>query len=113
MGDETLPSVNEGTSARLRLSFLDPDEALEAPTSGKYWLLDMLSGTVIRDGVAISGIAETVDIWLEPADNAILDDTKEFEVKRVIAEGTYNASDAVRRQFDYLVENLSVIDVAP
>lgn len=109
MSDETLPSVNEGSSARLRLSFLDPDEVLEAPASGKYWLLDMSSGDTIRDGVTITGIAQTVDIWLTPADNAILDDTKEFEVKRVIAEGTYNATDAVRRQFDYTVKNLSVI----
>lgn len=104
-----LPHVPEKSSARLRLKFYDPDGELEAPTSGTYTVLDLASGTKLIDDDPISGIDSVVDIWLTPTENTIQDDTKEWEVRRVVVTGTYNASDAIRSQFDYIVDNLSVI----
>lgn len=107
---QTLPVVNENTSARLRIRFLDWDDVDQAPASASYRVDDVESGTEIRGDTAIASPTSPYDITLiGTSDNPILNDDNSFERRRVTITGDYGGGDEVNGHFDYLVRNLSKI----
>jgi hypothetical protein len=100
--------VNEGSTAYLTVTFLDKDGNAEAPTSVTWEVHDVPGGEELQGATAIAAASE-IEITLPPAVNAILDDDKEWEQRRVTVKASYGASDAVNSTFDYRVLNLSAV----
>jgi hypothetical protein len=100
----TLPAVDENSSARLRCTFLDYDDAQQAPASGTYQV-DTKAGDVLRAATAFTPAA-VVDLILDSQDNAIVDDTLKWERHIVTIKASYGGDDELNGTFEYRVRNL-------
>jgi hypothetical protein len=100
----TLPIVDEQTSARLTVTFLDYDDVQQAPASATYQIHTQ-AGVELRAATAITP-AGAVELFLNDDDNAIDDDTLQFERHVVTVKAVYSASDLLNSKFEYKVRNL-------
>lgn len=103
-----MDQVNEGSTAYLTVTFLDKNGEQAAPASATWEAHDAVSGTVLQAATAI-GVAGEVEITIPPAVNAILDDSKPWEQRRITIKASYGAADALNGYFDYQVINLSAV----
>lgn len=101
-------TVNEESSAYLTITFKDKSGNPVSPTSAVYRIDDVDSGTEIRADTALAS-SSSVEITLTPIDNQILNNTLDYETKRVTVKAVYGASDGVNDQYEYVVKNLSKI----
>jgi hypothetical protein len=103
-----LDVINERTTAYLTVDFRDKAGELTIPTSSQYCLDCLATGTVIREFDDLP-VDSSVEITLTPDDNSILDDTNDYETKRVTVKATYGIDDEVTNEFLYNVKNLEAI----
>lgn len=99
------PTVNEASTAYLAVAFYDKAGSLDTPASVSYRIDDVDSGDPVKGDTPI-GAASSIEITLSPADNAMVDSTKRFEMRRVTVEATYGVSDKVQDEYLYKVKNL-------
>ena len=106
----TLPTVNEDTSARLRVTFFDWDDVAQAPTTATYRVDNVADDAAIRGVTSIATPSSIEDITLVgTTDNKIIDNTLKFERHRVTVSADYGAGDELHSEFEYRVRNLNHI----
>lgn len=101
--------VNEQSTAYLTVSFRDKTGALAAPTTISYRIDDAATRQQIRDSTAVTPVASSVEITLEPADNTIVSPAREIEMHVVTVVATYGINDEVRASYPYEVLNLHFV----
>ena len=104
-----LTIINEETTSYLTVTFLDKNGTPAAPASATWEAIDVESGTVLKTATAITPIAASVEITIEPSVNVMVNEAKHQELRRIIVKALYGASDKVNDQYDYLVKNLSQV----
>lgn len=102
-----LSLIDAGSIAYLATTFYDKDEAAQSPASVTIEVIDGETGTVIREATAETPVASSMVFQVTPAENAMLDATKDIERRRVIVRATFGASDIFVDHFDYLIQNPS------
>jgi hypothetical protein len=102
--------VTEGTTAYLTVTFYDKNGVPSSPSSLSYRIDDVTgeTPTVVRADTAI-GAADSVEITLTPADNAILAAANAEERRLVTVTATYGADDALQADYEYRVRNLRMV----
>jgi hypothetical protein len=100
-------TVNENSTAYLTANLLDKNGDPAIPSGITYSIICLTNGTTVRAATAIAP-GTSVEITLARSDNAIIDDTNDYEQRRVIIDATYGADDSLASYYDYLVKNLSV-----
>lgn len=103
-----MEQVNEGSSAYLTVTFKDKAGLAQEPTAASYRIDDVATGTEIRDDTDLTP-ADSIEIALTPADNAIVSPRLPVERHVVTVTGTYGEDDAVRAQYVYEVVNLQAV----
>jgi hypothetical protein len=100
--------IMEESSGWFTLTFYDRDGLLATPASIDYYIRNLADGAVVRASTPLTPDT-SVDLQLTPSDTEIVDDTKQWEAKRVTVEVSHGVDDAYNQQFDYHVKNLSYI----
>lgn len=101
-------TVNEKSTAYLTVECLDKAGVAAAPSALSYQIHDVASGAEVRAATALAAAAE-VEITLTPADNTLVDASRDRETRRVTISATYGASDQVHDVYEYDVKNLVAI----
>jgi hypothetical protein len=99
-------AVNEQTSATLSLSFTDEQGRPVTPSSGKYRIDDIRSGTVITDWTNFTPSASSYDIFITSNENEVIDQTNDGEVRRVTAIMYYSIGKQCIAEYRYEVMNM-------
>lgn len=107
----SLPSFNEKTTGFVNLAFTDEDGDAVAPDSATYTLYDEVSGDIInsRDDTAVPGLASSVDLELEPDDNAIIDSNTVRETHVLLVKWVYDTDKEGKDNYRFVVENLTKV----
>ena len=105
----TLPTVEENSSSYLTVTLLDKDDAAAQPTSASYDIVDDLSDTKLKDGVALTFVGGVLEITLDKADAKIIDSTSKYEERTVSIHAIYNTDDELHGEYRYRVRNLSQV----
>lgn len=100
-------TVKEQSTAYVTATFKDKAGASAAPTSARYRIDCVTTGTMVRDWTTIASPAAAQEITLTPSDTAIQTSSNATETKRITVEATYGAGDQVVDEYDVLVANLS------
>jgi len=100
-----LSLIDAGSIAYLTTTFLDMDDAAQAPASVTVEVIDGETGTVIREATAETPVASSMVFEITPTENSMLDATKRRERRRIIVRATFGADDAFVDHFDYLIGN--------
>lgn len=102
--------INENTTLILRLSFKDENSIGVIPATAQYRIDDVESGTQILAWTSFTPSADTHDLTITAAQNAIISSDQEREKKRVTVEITYGAtSKKATEEYVYAVKNLMKI----
>ncbi len=99
-------TINERTTARIRITFLDFDGAAAQPTSATYRVDDVSSGTAVVASTPLSPSSGVATVTLPASANAILSDRNAFERRRMTVVAQYGADDQVTAEYDFRVANL-------
>jgi hypothetical protein len=99
-------TINENSSSRLTITFMDEDEALVTPSAGNIKIVDVKSGTVIRDWSPISPISSSYSDDITTVENRIINSRSIIEVRRVYVTFTYNITKYGSAEYEYSVKNL-------
>jgi len=101
-------TVNEGSYAWLTISPKDITGAALSPDTLSYRIDDLESGTSIVAEQVIASPGSNYILEITAAQNAILDQAKAREIRRVTVVTTFGAKETTG-QFDYVLENLSFL----
>lgn len=104
-----LPVIPEGTTSYLSVTFKNKSGVATAPSSATWQAIDLDTGTSMKSSTAITPIADTVEVTIPPSVNAIHDESRKMETRRIIVIGVYGADDAVVGTFDYNLRNVEVV----
>lgn len=99
-----MDTVNEGSTAYLTCSFYSAADALVAPISINYTIVDEDSGAEVKEETEVAA-ASSVTITLSPTDNTLLSGKRQ-ERRVVTVAASYGVDDAVREQYVYRVVRL-------
>jgi hypothetical protein len=105
-------AVNEQTSATLSLTFSDERGAAVIPTSGKYRIDDVATGTVITGWTAFTPTTSSYDITITSLENKILDELNDSEVRLVTVIVYYPSSKQCTSEYRYEITNLMEVPPA-
>jgi hypothetical protein len=98
--------MNERSTWITTVSFFDEDNDPVTPDSASYRIDDVSSGTEVREDTDIETLATTVEIEWEPADTAILDDSRMNEKKRLTITWIYDTDKQGTAEYILNVKNL-------
>ncbi|MCK5613136.1 hypothetical protein KAR91_65285 [Candidatus Pacearchaeota archaeon] len=102
-----MTTVNEGSTCYLDVSFKDKDGVLAAPTSISYRIDCITSDQEIKDDTDFGAPAASIEIEIDSADNAIIDQANNSERRLVTVTGTYGAEDKIVEEYEYDVMNMT------
>jgi hypothetical protein len=100
-------TVNEKSSATLRVSFFDNAGVAAVPTTITYRIDNDADSAEIKGDTAVSPVASTVNILLTATDNRIIKSTAERELHKVTVTATFGASEQTVSEFKLTVRNLN------
>jgi hypothetical protein len=100
-------TVNEKSSATLKVEFFDNAGAAAVPTTISYRIDNDADGTEIKDDTAVSPVASTVNILLTATDNRIVNSAVERELHKVTVTATFGANEQTVNEFKLTVRNLN------
>lgn len=98
--------INEGATAILTLSFFDEEDEEVIPTSAEYKIIDVISGTVIKDWAEFHPNETTHNLAITPTENRILDQCNMYEDRLVTVKFEYGVSSEGTEEIEYRVKNL-------
>lgn len=101
-------TIYEGQSLILTVSFYNEANALTVPTTATYQIDDVYSGKAILAATSFPSLASSVTIHLTPAQNALVDSTRDKETRRVTFTCTYGAGAAYTGTLVYLYKIVRV-----
>jgi len=99
--------INENSTSYLTVTLLDKDGDAAQPTSATYDLVDEISGTKIKDGVALVFVLGVKEITLDVDDAQIVAQTNKQETRKVTIHAIYGADDELHEDYRYVVKNLT------
>jgi hypothetical protein len=97
--------VNEDSTAYLTVTFLDKDGTAAVPSSASYRIDCLTNASEVKDDTVLTP-ASSIEITLSAADNAIITQTNAIERRLVTVFATYGASDGVKDEYEYNVQNM-------
>ena len=100
-----LQTVNEGSTSKLTVDFLDYDGVAEMPTDVTYRIDCLTTGTAIKGETAVLPAAQ-VEIIVVASENDIQDQSNARERRLVTVTAIYGADDEVNEEYVYIVKNL-------
>lgn len=107
-----MDTFNEKSTGFVTLTFKDEngDAVVPIPPT-TYTLHDEDTKNIIngREDIAVPGLASSIDLELEPADNVIVDTAKVFEVHVLTIKWTYNTDKKDNKEYRFNVENLTKV----
>lgn len=99
-------TINERTSARLSIDWIDPAGEPAIPSAVSYRIDCLTTGGVVRAMTTVAPAA-TTEIHLDSDDNAIRDTANSSERRCVTVVASYgDASDQCSLEYVYTVRNL-------
>lgn len=101
-------TLNEGSTARVLLTFLTVTAAQEAPSSFS-WRIDTEAGLPVVALTTEGSPLAQHELYLTPAQVAIQDDDLEVEGHILTVMAVYGATDGVNATYKYGVRNLSQV----
>ena len=104
-----IDTVNERATITINISFYDKDSVLTIPTSFKYKIIDILSGTVIIDTTTVSPGTSVYGLVVPSASNAVLDNTKTFERRRLTVQWYNGAVLTGTAEYIYQIKNFNEV----
>jgi hypothetical protein len=99
-------SAKEGSDFDVTTTFYDLTGKQEVPTSIKWQVYDKDSGTAMNTEQTIAVPAATVTITIPIACNAMVDEDKTSEVRRLEVRGGYAGSRGYNASYEYGLYNL-------
>jgi hypothetical protein len=105
------PVVNERSSCTVTVSFTGEDGNPVVPAQATYRIDDVASGSALRAETDFPELAATVELAISAADNALIDDARSFEQRRLTVKASYGpgGSRQLNEEFRWTVRNLSFI----
>lgn len=98
-------TINENTTAYLTVYFRDKDGELAVPTSSRYRIDCMATGTLLVDWTNL-GTVSSVEITIPSTVNIISNENNQYEDKKVTVHATYGEGDDVYEEYVYVVKNM-------
>jgi len=95
-----MSNVNERCQSTLTCTFRDKDGVLATPTTLKYRIDDILSGTVIKPNTSVSPSTSSYDITITASENSIINTSRIYEERKVSCE--WYASTTLIGSADYI-----------
>jgi len=106
MTEECLTEVNEQSSITITVSFTDEDGAPVTPDAATYRIDDKESRTEILDTTSFPSLSSSVDLEITSAQNAIIRERNQSEIRRVTVEYDYGSGKHGTAEYRYRVINL-------
>jgi hypothetical protein len=107
-----MKQVNERTSVTLSMQFTSELGVALTPNSGRYQIVDEMSGTILTPWTAFTPTTSTYDLAISQTNNQIIDPSRDLEVRIVTIVFQYDSSTKQGTgEFKYEVKNL--FDVPP
>jgi len=101
-----IDTINENSSAVLRLTWKDADSVLTIPTSFKCRIDDLSSGTVIRAITEILPLASSYDLTITSSENRIIASARSYEQRKVTIQWYVGSTLVGTADYKYKVINL-------
>lgn len=99
--------VIEGSTSRVRMVFRDYERDPVIPEAVSYKILCLTTGTEIVPDTNLAAPKAEMEVFISPAENAIINSANPQEYRRIIVTATYAAgSNRVVNKFDYVVVNI-------
>jgi hypothetical protein len=114
MGMYSILDVNEGTTVILNAAFEDEDGDPVIPEAVSYAIYDVSSETYVlaKTTIAVGLLDDEIDIEITAAQNAIIDNTKKYELRIVSVDFTYSTSKHGTNEYQFRIKNLVSIPLA-
>lgn len=97
--------VNERTSIKVTVTFLDEDKQLVVPDAATVRIDDLSSREVIRATASLSGLESSMEIAISSEENRILGEA-EFETRVLTIEFDYGEDKHGTAELRYQIRNL-------
>lgn len=101
-----IPRLNENTTFQRDVTFLNSDRDPIAPTTARYRVDCLTTGTVVRDWTPLPTAESTATITLNQVDNRIVGYAREFEVRQCVVEATDILNQKYVSEFKWEVQDL-------
>jgi len=99
-------SLAAGSTCWVRAQFFDPDEQAVSPTAIVYSVHCLTTGATINAGASVTP-AQSVDIPITSAENAMRLAENDIEYRRVVVTATHSGGDKHVEIIDYAVRAVS------
>ena len=100
--------VAEGTTSYLTAIFKDKDGVLAVPTSISYEIEDKETGTPILAATAVAPLADTVEVTISAAQNAMVG-TGDLEDHLITFTAGYGGGEQVTNEYVLTIKNLQAL----
>lgn len=97
---------NEGSTVKATVSFFDETDTPVTPTSARYRVDDLASGTPIVPATSMSGLSTTATVTISAAQNAILSDVQAKETRILTVDFLYATTKHGTAEYRYDLVNL-------
>ncbi len=104
-----LTKINESSSCKITLTFRNENNELFTPTMGTIKIIDVKSGTVIREALAFTPTSYSYTFTVSAYENRILNRKNIIETRKVYITFTYSGTLQGTDEYDYEVRNLKGI----
>lgn len=104
-----METVTENSTAYLTATFKDKDGVPQVPVSITYQIDNLEADgslTEVKASAAFTPPASSIEIKILPSENAILDQSKRVERRKVTVVATYSVSDVITGFYNYELLNL-------
>lgn len=102
-----MEEVNDRSTAVITVGLKDENGNAVTPSAATYRIDDVDSGTQILDDTAFPSLASQVDLEITDAQNALLDETKPYESRKITVKFDYGSGKKGTAQYIYRIKNLS------
>lgn len=99
-----MPQHLAGSTAYVRVDFVDRNGAPAAPSSATYSITDVDTGAEIRAATPIGTPGASVELVITPAETAIHTEGRALERRLVRVVGTYGVDDVLVTEYVLLIK---------
>jgi len=104
-----METVNEKSTAVIRMWFYNQDRVPAIPTSVSYTLHDESTGDVIIASTPATTMDYTIDIYIGASYNTIVNDARNYETKVLTITWNFGGGISGYAEYKYRVKNLSQV----
>lgn len=104
-----METVNEKSTAVIRMWFYNQDRVPAIPTSVSYTLHDESTGDVIISSTVALTMDYTIDIYIDAVYNTIVNNARNYETKVLTVAWDFGGGISGYVEYKYRVKNLSQV----